>query len=169
MFEELKAHHRIVVTGPQRSGTRIAAKMIAADTGHRFVDEVEFGVFDASRWRALLDGDGIVVQCPTMLKDVVDDPPSGVYVVLMRRPLEDIHASEKRIGWRTEAFGHADVLELMKLGASEGDPAELKYRYWDTHTKEFPYLELDYAELERHPLFVAAPGRRAFGPLQTAP
>ena len=41
MFEYLKEFPVVLVTGPQRSGTRICAKMIAHDTGHRFVDERE--------------------------------------------------------------------------------------------------------------------------------
>ena len=39
-----------------------------------------------------------------MLKDVVDDPPPGIFIVLMRRDLDQIHASAARIGW-TENFG----------------------------------------------------------------
>src|SRR5579875_68345 len=80
MFEHLAVHPMIVVTGPQRSGTRIAARMIAADTGHRFVDETEFLIKDEARFRALFrspGGEAFVVQAPHMLKDLVDDPPPG--------------------------------------------------------------------------------------------
>jgi hypothetical protein len=95
----MTAHSRIVVTGPQRSGTTIAARMIANDTGHRYVDEVDFGVYDVEAWRRTLEDECVVVQCPHMLKTILDAPPPDVYVVLMRRDINEIHASEERIGW----------------------------------------------------------------------
>ena len=71
--------------------------MIAADTGHQFVDEAEFLIKDSDLFREFLQRDGVVVQAPHMLKDVVDDPPEGVFIVLMRRDLDQIHASASRI------------------------------------------------------------------------
>ena len=97
MFENLAVHNKIVVTGPQRSGTRIGAKMIAADTGHQFVDEAEFLIKDTTCSGSSSQRDGVVVQAPHMLKDVVDDPPPGILIVLMRRDLDQIHASAARI------------------------------------------------------------------------
>ena len=140
MFEHLAVHKKIVVTGPQRSGTRIGAKMIAADTGHEFVDEAEFLIKDSDLFRQFLESDGVVVQAPHMLKDVVDDPPPGIFIVLMRRDLDDIHASADRIGW-TENFG-GNTTELKKFGLTEGDSAAVKYEYWDTHDKLVPFLEV---------------------------
>lgn len=167
MFEHLSVHPKIVVTGPQRSGTRIAAKMIAADTGHSFVDETEFGIKDVGAFRQVLQRDNVVVQAPNMLKDLVDDPPAGVFVVLMRRDLEQIHASEQRIRW-AEVYGGKKT-ELAKFGLSEGDPATVKYNYWDSHEKRAPFLEVEYEALRRHPLWVPEDQRANFGPLQTAP
>ena len=99
MFEYLSRHRKIVVTGPQRSGTRIASKMIAADTGHAFVDERAFRTHDVALWRQILTRDKLVVQSPGMFKEVLDDPPPDIFVVVMRRPLDSIHASEDRIEW----------------------------------------------------------------------
>ncbi|MGH9105582.1 MAG: hypothetical protein ACRDZX_07040 [Acidimicrobiales bacterium] len=167
MFEHLAAHPKIVVTGPQRSGTRIAARMIAADTGHGFIDETEFLIKDSGLFREVLRRDRVVVQAPHMLKDVVDDPPPGIFVVLMRRDLERIHASERRIRWAEDLGGNKT--ELGKFGLTEGDPAALKYTYWDAHGKRVPYLELEYESLRAHPLFVPEGQRANFGPLQTEP
>jgi len=167
MFEHLAARPRIVVTGPQRSGTRIAAKMIAADTGHTFVDEMEFAIKDVQAFRDVLGREGIVAQSPHMLKDLVDDPPPGIFIVLMRRDLEQIHASERRIRW-AEVFG-GNITELAKFGLTEGDPAAVKYCYWDSHPKSVPFMELEYDSLRSHPLWVSDEQRRDFGPLQTEP
>jgi hypothetical protein len=165
MFEELAVHNKIVVTGPQRSGTRIGAQMIAHDTGHRFVDEAEFLIKDSDLFREFLQNDGVVLQAPHMLKDVVDDPPPGIFIVLMRRHLDQIHASAARIGW-TENFG-GNTTELKKFGLTEGDSAAVKYAYWDSHDKSVPFLEVPYESLQAHPLYVADEQRKTFGHWQT--
>jgi hypothetical protein len=165
MFENLAVHKKIVVTGPQRSGTRIGAKMIAADTGHQFVDEAEFLIKDSALFREFLQRDDVVLQAPHMLKDVVDDPPPGIFVVLMRRPLGEIHASAVRIGW-TENFG-GNTTELKKFGLTEGDSATVKYEYWDSHDKSAPFLEVPYESLKQHPMYVAEDQRKTFGHWQT--
>jgi len=165
LFEELGVHSRIVVTGPQRSGTRIATRIIANDTGHRFVDELEFGVRDEERWREVLRDERIVVQAPCMLKESVDNPPSGVFIVLMRRDLIKIHASEHRTGWDQWPDGNA--LELGKFGLTDGDSAQTKYDYWASHKKLAPFLELEYESLRPHPLFIPDDQRRNFKLLQT--
>jgi hypothetical protein len=167
VFEYLAAHKRIVVTGPQRSGTRIGAQMIAADTGHRFVDEAEFLIKDVDLFREFLQQEDVVVQAPHMLRDVVDDPPPGIFIVLMRRDLEDIHASARRIGW-TENFG-GNTTELKKFGLTEGDSAAVKYDYWNTHEKSAPHMELEYESLRAHPMYVPEEQRKSFGHWQTQP
>jgi hypothetical protein len=165
MFEHLAAYRRIVVTGPQRSGTRIGAQMVAADTGQRFVDEAEFLIKDSDLFREFLEQDGVVVQAPHMLKDVVDDPPPGIFIVLMRRDLDAIHASAARIRW-TEQFG-GNTTELKKFGLTEGDSAAVKYDYWDSHQKLVPFMEVPYDSLRAHPMFVSEDQRKSFGHWQT--
>jgi len=45
MFKYLTKYNHILVTGPQRSGTTIAAKMIAKDTRHKYIKELaRFGM-----------------------------------------------------------------------------------------------------------------------------
>jgi hypothetical protein len=165
MFENLAVHKKIVVTGPQRSGTRIGAKMIAADTGYQFVDEAEFLIKDSDLFREFLQRDGVVVQAPHMLKDVVDDPPPGILIVLMRRDLDQIHASASRIRW-AEEFG-GNTTELKKFGLTEGDSAAVKYDYWDSHEKSVPFVEVPYESLRAHPMYVPDEQRKSFGHWQT--
>lgn len=165
IFAHLAVHSRIVVTGPQRSGTTIAAQMIAHDTGHRYVDEREFGSISVSAWRRKLEDEHIVVQCPHMLKAILDDPLPEVLVVLMRRPLDEIYASQDRIGWDSRFGGNTQ--ELAVFGRTEGSSAELKYEYWDMSPKPPNYLELDYGSLRDHPLYVAQEMRADFDPKQT--
>lgn len=165
VFEYLASNRRIVVTGPQRSGTTIAGKMVAHDTGHRYVDEMVFSVYDVAAWREVLGGDGIVVQCPHMLKVILDDPPPGIFVILMRRDLDDIHASERRIEWERRFKGN--TRELAMLGHSQGDSARLKYEYWDSSPKPARFMELCYESLAGHPLYIAQEQRADFDCKQT--
>ncbi len=164
-FAHLARFPRIAVTGPQRSGTTIAAKMIAQDTGHRLVDEFDFGVFDKERWLAALREPNVVVQCPHMLRELVDQGLSDVLVVLLRRDLAAIHASEERIGFEEHFSGN--TIELATFGLITGDAARLKYEYWDSHPKPPLHVEIEFEDLSDHPLFIAAPFRAGFGPKQT--
>jgi Cupin-like domain len=161
MFEHLAAHPRILVTGPQRAGTTIASRMIAHDTGHRCVDEAEFGVYDVRAWRRLLELDRVVIQCPHMLKLIVDEPREDVLVVLMRRALADIHASEQRIGWEENYRGNS--AELAPFGRTLGSSAEIKYAYWQGNVKPPHFVELSYETLRDHPFYVPAARRASFG------
>lgn len=167
MFEHLASYPRIVVTGPQRSGTTIASRMIAEDTGHDLVDESAFGVYDVDAWRAVLERENVVVQCPHMLRLIVDEARPDLLVVLMRRSLAEVHASERRIEWEQRYRGNS--VELSVFGLTEGSSAEVKYAYWDTHPKPPRYLEIPYDALADHPRFVAAGARETFGRKQTAP
>jgi hypothetical protein len=167
MFEYMAIHSRIVVTGPQRSGTTIAAKMIAHDTGHRYVDEAEFAVYDVEKWEAIArEEDRVVVQCPHMLKVIVDSLPPDIFVVLMRRNLEDIHNSQRRIDWECRFKGN--TRELAMFGLVEGDSAQLKYDHWDSSQKPANFVEIDYESLRNHPLYVAKEHRVNFHFRQTA-
>nr|MDQ6946922.1 hypothetical protein [Actinomycetota bacterium] len=140
-------------------------RMIAQDTGHRYIDEAEFAVYDKTAWRDILRQAGVVVQCPHMLRAILDDPPPGIFVVLMRRDLGAIHASARRIEWETRFNGN--TLELGAFGRTEGDSAQIKYEYWDSSPKPAQYLELDYECLRGHPLYVAKESREHFGRKQT--
>lgn len=164
MFEHLGYWPRIVVTGPQRSGTTIAATMIAADLDYRAVDEGEWGTYDELALRRLLCETRIVVQAPHPLRALCDHPPPATLIVCMIRPLAEIHASEHRIGWR-ERYGHE---ELLPFRAVEGDPATIKYAYWAAHRPACSD-EVLYADLAAHRLWVDAQDRTGWHAKQTAP
>ena len=167
MFEHLKKWQRILVTGPQRSGTRIASQMIAHDTDYWFVGEEEFGVDSLNRlWKILQISRRIVVQCPAICAhvDLLGETDPGLGIVMMRRDLEDIKASEERIFWKWE------MPELMRMGVTEGNSARLKYSAWDVSQKGLlgeQAIEVQYTSLEQHGLWIAKPGRARFGPRQT--
>lgn len=170
MFEILRAYPRIVVTGPQRSGTTICSRMIAHDTGHRLCDEQDWGVHDPAALLHELRQEPVVAHCPTLFKWIVDRPSPDVLVVVVRRDLESIYASQRRIDWQFEA------MELRQFGlhpvydnGCRPRAAAVKYAYWDWGTRPPIYVEVNYDDLRTHTLWVDPGDRERFAPKQTAP
>ena len=163
MFEYLKPFTRIIVTGPQRSGTRVCAKMISADTGLRYVDEQEINVDSLYALAHTLTEGNVVIQCPALsywawAVGTVDD----VAIVLMRRPVVEIIASQERVRWGYE------WLELMRYGAASSPIAEVKYRFWDETKDRIRHpFEVEYESLKAHPLWIDKEARAGFGYDQT--
>jgi hypothetical protein len=92
MFEGLAEHDIILVTGPQRSGTQICARMIAQDTNRFYVDEARFNIWDYEKALAFAEENKpCVVQGPGLIEEahVFDN------VVIMERDVADISRSMK--------------------------------------------------------------------------
>jgi len=158
MFEYLKHHDQIVVTGPHRSGTTIVMEMIAHDLNYE-------------RYR---EEKGSVYQVP-LLSSKCHELPDYVAVVFVRRPEEDILASQKRINWGDEDNKINEFHEITKyhdfvsLLDSEWSAAKVKYEVWKRAQKEkirHPY-EINYNSLFGHPLWIPKEKRKNFNPRQT--
>ena len=161
MFRELASFRNVYVVGPQRSGTRIAATMIAADTGHPLMDERRFSCDSLSRLYTILEDPhmaGAVIQAPGLTRWAHHLATPADAVVFMVRALEDIQASEDRIGWK-----HAYV-EAMKYGEGHKHPAKSKVEFWMLHQRNriANAYTVRYASLESHPLWVPDDLRRRF-------
>jgi len=170
MFEYLRPYRVVLVTGPQRSGTTIAAKMISHDTEKSFWTEEQFGTTNVRRWFEIVqDYYCVVLQCPAICHVVHRAGQfSDVAIVLMRRPVEEIIASQERIGWTARE----EPQELAKygLGPIQGPIAEVKYDFWDSWQKfkvKNAY-EVNYHDLSAHSLWVPAEHRKSFAPRQVA-
>lgn len=171
MFAYLRAYKRIIVTGPHRSGTTIAAEMIAADTGLEAVREEAFNFYREDMLQGLLAREGIVVQCPALFDRMPDFSDPDTAIVMMRRPLEELAESRERmfVPGSTERFSAEDQnrAQLARLGASDGDAAALKYAAWTTWVQSGRIhhpIEVDYAALKQHPMWVTPEQRRSLGP-----
>lgn len=164
MFEHLARYQRILVSGPQRSGTTIATEMIAADTGYRVVREEAFDVYDVVKLQTILHAKNIVAQCPTMVAFLPELADENTLVVWMRRPVAEIIASQKRIKWRYES------VERERLGLFESNTpiAVAKYEWWAANKHRMAHtFEVDYSSLKQHRLWVAPEQRIAFHARQT--
>jgi hypothetical protein len=164
LIEQLDGYPHVLVTGPQRSGTRIASAILAHELGFDVVDEDEIEV--GNLWRLFelyQQRSNIVVQAPGLSAycHVVPDA-----IVFMRRPLEEIHASEARIEWPAKAV----EVEQVRYFHTDMAPAELKYWAWENFQKphfHFDWYELEHSALEGHPLWVEKNGRSEFDWNQT--
>lgn len=164
MFKWLKKYNRIFVTGPQRSGTRICAEIISYDTGHFYIDESDFFVDSLYMLFSILHiKKKYVIHCPGLCRYIHMFDAKDNAIILMRRSLKDIIASQKRIKWSWE------WLELTRYDRSEGKIAEIKYKFWEENQKKRikNYFEIDYESLKDHPLWVPSSERSEFKSAQT--
>lgn len=183
MFEHLAEYRAILVSGPQRSGTRIAAKMIAADTGHRYIDEREFRTYSRQAFCYIVDTfNEIVVHCPSMSHVLHRVSEADTLAVFMIRDLADIRASEVRVNWRIGVYqelynygfrdreGRPNELAAIRYRRHGGEIAPLKYaRWWAVQRERCQnWLELKYESLAGHPLWVDKEDRADFLGEQTS-
>lgn len=166
MFEHLATFDRIIVTGPQRSGTTITARIIAHDTGLEYIDEQEFQAINVAKWRNMVrKRRHFVMQAPGMCRYVHEfGHEPDLLVVMVKRPIADIVASQRRINWQSEAF----ELARYDLPPRAGVIAEIKYGFWDAVQKHSieNSIEICYNDLDQHPLWLPAGERLNFGPRQ---
>lgn len=165
-LEAVRPFAVVTVTGPQRSGTRIATKILAHDLGRQFVGEEDYRVGDQNgmlmRYFALT-ANPVVIHAPALSASAHHMPGA---VVFMRRPLREIVRSQERIDWAYEEW------QLARYFTDTGPIALVKYRAW--HMFQRPILEgrafdLEYSSLAKHPLWVAPGNRVQFSAHQTEP
>jgi len=136
--------------------------MIANDLGYQFCPETRFGVHDVGLARMLLDKESnLVLQAPALCRLVHTLSAPDIAIVLMRRDIKDIIASEKRIGWYNSP---QTKLELAKYGLEEGTIAKVKYQYWDRAQKDLVHnsFEVEYESLSGHLMWVPKEQRKDF-------
>ena len=152
-FRALGKYNNIVVSGPQRSGTRYVSKAIAYDTGKVFVDERRILYHEFRLLLQLLKGNNQVIQCPGVCHRLHQITFKDTLIVLVKRPIKDIIASEERIGWDQESRD----LEFKKYNKKSGIISQIKYDFWDNFQKEKlgkRCIEVHYNKVIKHPLFV---------------
>lgn len=141
VFEHLSRYRCVIVTGPHRSGTTIAATMITADTGLTRVVEEAFAFRDIIKAEMLVRTGG-VIQGPYLLPWVPYLHDLGAAAVYMHRDPQAVERSNLLLRKRHIPAPHFDKSQadgLWKrikglLGADAFD--------------------VEYESLREHPLFV---------------
>ena len=139
--------------------------MIAYDLNYWFYTEEQIRVWEL--WRAkreLKRSRKFVLQAPALCRVIHELSTPDVAIVLVRRDLDDIEASEIRVKWGGQEH------ELRQYGAKEGRIAEIKYDYWDNYQKALIHnpFEIEYESLRDHPMWIPKGERVDFGPRQYA-
>ena len=134
--------HPIFVTGPQRSGTTIAARILADKLSKTYVDESEYNPVDIP--------DNAIIQAPFAFKYILElsfSFPQSFFAVMLRDKNE-IVSSMERIEW------YKDVIDDPYFYSTYVDSA------YDTIDAQLQYLEesrfslINYDSLKSHNLFV---------------
>jgi hypothetical protein len=159
MFGYLNIHSKILVTGPQRSGTRILTKMISYDLGYGYIDEVVIGMLSFQQIAIFLKScERVVVQCPVLCRYIHSFSDDSIAMVMSYRKIFDIIKSQERISWGGEKE------ELEKYGLNSGIISEVKYYCWEKYQKDKirHSYDIKYEELSNHPLWVESDQRMNF-------
>ena len=175
VVETLKQFNTIIVTGPQRSGTTIAAAMIANDLGIPCIDESDnsFKNCFETLQRIAKDESPAVVQSPVLASCIEKiGPIEGCAVVWMLRDRAAIIRSQDRIGWTCGGEAMEMAVYRRFWGVTSGRICDIKLKIWNERQKptiQVPWFDLDYdgAYVKEHPLFVQKDQRRNFGAKQT--
>lgn len=167
-LETLKTFDRILVTGPQRSGTRIRAKHTATLLGYDYVDEQVIKFDSLARCiRVLLSQTKVVLQCPALfcVLHLIDTPRTCAIVCV--RDVEDIIKSQERVKW---GYGQNEWKKYLPDGEVLEEPISVfRYRKWEKQKKlmRIPYFEANYNELETSSLWIDSEARKNFRGDQT--
>lgn len=141
MFDYLKRFGTIIVTGPHRSGTTIAAEMIARDLDLRCWREEEFDNRDVVKAEQIVRAGG-VIQGPYLLPwtPFLSEWPATA-VVFMRRNYADVDRSNQRLRAR----------KISRPFFDHGQADRLWSRIRPLIENAF---EIEYETLADHPLWV---------------
>lgn len=133
---------QILVTGPQRSGTTIAARIIAHDLDIEYIDESDVQFNDIP--------EHCVIQAPFALKCLVElsfIQPNLNFAFMVRDP-QDIKKSMERIEWYKDVIN--DPLFYDKYLAH----CQHLWLSCKVLISEERLTELSYNSLRDHPLFI---------------
>ncbi|MBA3387691.1 MAG: hypothetical protein H0T95_13960 [Chthoniobacterales bacterium] len=165
VVEHARGFRKILVTGPQRSGTTIASRILAHELRYRFVSEKDIKTHSLSRLhKRLFSWRREVIQGPCFgsICHYIDTPRT--LIVFMRRDLSEIVQSEHRIGWSAQQW------ELANYFRDAGTIAAVRYECWEKYQQglmEVPWIELAHASLAPHRLWIDREKRLHFKDHQT--
>lgn len=169
-FLQDKKIRKILVTGPQRSGTRIATHILAQDLNFECLDEMVYGIHDYRIFQDLVKNRiNFVAQGPALCYKL-EILAKEIFIIYMIRDVSAIIKSQKRIKWAYEEIEknifkmHFDKILTYPSSCYRNIKnmdwsrpiSELKYYIWDNIQKKNiqNYLELDYESLKGHQLWV---------------
>ena len=145
---------KIVVVGPQRSGTRFTAWALAKDLGYEFVDQRGIGISGWERLKGNLDKhEKVVIQGTGCTYQIHKLNRDDTLVVWVRRREEEILASEKRINWSCQKIELNRIPEKYR-GIRPSCRARLAYWKEEQRDQVPHWAEIQYDLLKHHHLYM---------------
>ena len=182
LLKTAAAFERLVVLGLQRSGTHVAAEIIAHERGLPLFSERDFNYTACQPGTSripipieqfIAEHDRFVLQAPALLQNAHELARADVLVIFVRRPAEEVRASRERSGWPGEVAELAkyDQDEYAHLYGPDVDLVDKQLAVFEHVTKpKLPHLvEIDYADLTGHPFWLSRHERAALRIGQTRP
>lgn len=188
LVKDYEGYKRVVITGPQRSGTQIAAKIVANLLGWDFFSEATLDNDRGPRysdryweWVNAPKTEKTVLQCP-QISHLCHETPKDTLVVFMIRDIDEILASDahrvKHFKRRNARTGKIEPslsvftdkrreysrLFLDRAPLSIEDTPRAVYDVWHNIQKQhdFSWRELKYSALQEHHLYLPLDIRRMF-------
>lgn len=105
LIAKLKKYKKIIVTGPQRSGTTFFSNALSKELGFENIDEGKYKVHREDLFLKELKRKNIVVQAPAMSYMVhLLEEDNDICIIFIFRDDAEIIKSEKRIKWHLNHF-----------------------------------------------------------------
>ena len=181
-----KGYKRIIIVGPQRSGTTFTSQALSNTLKFRNVDEGEFSVRDVNMFRNIMKQENIVIQAPAMTCRIQALIGKDDLVVFMSRKWSDIvkgvHRKNRSLSnWiLMETMFDAERYYFNEYGNTAG-------KFFDKHVNKNSYyldayynmwkhyqskiipncITLKYESMKNHPMWLDKSQRKNFGDKQT--
>lgn len=151
-----RKERNVIVTGPQRSGTRFTSYLIGEHTDRKFYEEDAFSVRSLELFADLLDRpEQKVIQAPGLIHCIHEIELEDACIVFMRRNIEDIKASQIRHGMRKHHRNQSWLWEGYKKRWKRVDKydsmVDVVYKHWPRQKKIIGArrcIELEYESLK---------------------
>ena len=181
-----KGYKRIIIVGPQRSGTTFTSQALSNTLNFRNVDEAEFNVRDINMFSNITEQENIVVQAPAMTCRIQTLVGDDDLVVFMSRKWSDIlkgvHRKNGRLSnWiLMETMFNIERYYFNEYDNTAGDffdkyvnkdsyYLDAYYNIWKHYqSKIIPNcIALEYESMKTHPMWLDKDQRKNFGDKQT--
>jgi len=163
ILKEVQNYKKIIVTGPQRSGTTFAAYALAKDLQLKFFKETTFGNENIIKFRHIIYTENeFVIQCPGMVHHLPElISYKDLKIIVLDRNINDIIKSQIKIGWEWEYAEKIKFLPFKDKINLNRPIADIKYEFIkqceEEHENEV--LHLDYESMKNHSLWIKPENR----------
>lgn len=177
LLARVDQYRAVLVSGCQRSGTHIMAKIIAHELGWDYITDQDYDLSNFNGWSNLvLRAQMAAIQCPHM-SHILHEVPTDVAVVWMRR--NPVELLESFIRVNPQCLPCSQPYQMLFYSQMPGVPRgqitgmewiDIREQYWEW--KQAPLLgergiTFEFDDLAEHELFVPKPQRKGWAMNQT--